>query len=378
MRESRVEEEFARFAEHAAGTFRPLPVHALPLRSRRGRLRIWLAGIVVAVLTAGGGVALRPAGPPEPEGFRVIERQVVLAGVTGPHQIRFADRQHGWAFFDNCVGDIPCLPWLGRTTDGGRTWQRVTVPEARVYSPSIWYLEALGPARVGLQRTGAEKKYWISDDGGGTWTRRDELINAEPIAWSLGTDQFSVAGGRLVIDGSDAGAAPVRTGMTVREAARQPDGSLWALLGGPWYTHPTLLVYSADGTNWQDVHANPNDAHLLASAARDDVWYHVWGRGEPPEPLLPPGRAGAAPARPGSADIDGSVLAAGGGRLLVASPRRGLYIWSPTGIKPLPVPMGGAPRLHQLTDGSVQLFLPNDLEHPVAVGTADGAWVVYV
>ncbi|MEV4510508.1 hypothetical protein AB0K00_16255 [Dactylosporangium sp. NPDC049525] len=385
MRESRVEEEFARFAEHAAGTFRPLPVDALPRRSRRGRLRVWLAGIVVAVLAAGGGVALRPAGPDEPEGFRVTERPVVLAGVTGPHQVRFADRRHGWVFFRNCGGGSPCVPWLGRTTDGGRTWQRVTVPEVRDDDPvSVWYLEALDARHVSLLLAGMQKASWTSADAGDTWIRQDEPTYEEAYAdlalRSPDTDRFSVAGDRLVIDGvGDVGTVPVRTGMVVRDVVRLPDGALWAKLDMAQRADETLLVFSADGATWQDVRHASTLARLYPSPARDDVWYRpLTGADTPLELLLPPGRGGAAPTQPRDTDIDGSVVAVGRGRLLVASPRRGLYIWSPTGITLLPVPMGGAPRLKQLTDGSVQLYLPNDLEHPVAVGTADGAWIVYV
>ncbi|MET7419586.1 hypothetical protein [Dactylosporangium sp. NPDC005555] len=40
-------------------------------------------------------------------------------------------------------------------------------------------------------------------------------------------------------------------------------------------------------------------------------------------------------------------------------------------------PMSGAPVLTRLPDGKVLMHYPGDLDHPVAVGTTDGPWVLY-
>ncbi|WP_327010152.1 hypothetical protein OHA72_24665 [Dactylosporangium sp. NBC_01737] len=390
MRESRVEEEFARFAEDAAGTFRPLPLHALPRRSRRGRLRLWLVGAVVVVLTASGGAALRTAGrhdatpvpvptptPAPTAGFSFAERPVVLAGASGPHHVRFADQQHGWVFYRNCDGTGSCDPRLGRTADGGRTWQQRPLPDMRDADGTVpaWGLVASDSERITLYSF--SKIYWSSIDAGNTWTREDVATYAarhEPPLTPATTDRFITTGGRLKLDGvGDVGVVPVRAGTRIREVVRTP-GGLWALLEREQVSGRALLVYSANGTTWQDVREEPSYTYLLPSADRGDVWYTGFRDGR--LALLSAGKV-IEQASPPPLEVPQGIVPIGGGRLLVATLRKELLVWSAGSAEPLAVPMPAQPSIGRLADGAVLIYDPRRMDDPVTVGTVGGGWVRY-
>ncbi|GAB3855001.1 hypothetical protein ACFPIJ_60320 [Dactylosporangium cerinum] len=392
MRESRVEEEFARFAESAAGTFRPLPLHALPRRPRRRRLRVWLVGAVVAVLTVSGGAALRTAGrhdatpvptpaptpSPTPAGFSFVERPVVLAGASGPHHVRFADQQHGWVFYRNCTAAGSCDPRLGRTADGGRTWQARPLPDMRDPDGTTpeWGLVASDFERITLYSF--SKIYWTTADAGATWTREDvagyAARNPAPELAPAATDRFTTAGGRLMVDGvGDVGVAPVRAGTRIRDVVRTPTRSLWALLEREQVSGRALLVYSADGTSWQDVREEPGWTYLLPSADRGDIWYTGFLDGH--LALLSAGKV-IAQAAPPPLGLPHGIVPVGGGRLLVLT-RDGLLVWSAGGVEPLAVPAPVQSWIGRLADGSVLIYDPRHKDGPVTVGTVGGGWVRY-
>src|SRR3954468_19507634 len=128
MPDMRVEDAFARFAEEFTGSFRPVPVAAMP-RWRRVRRRggLWLGGLVAALVAAVSVNALQPGGGGG-ERPLIADRVVRLDGARGAMQVRFADRDHGWVLFSDCQAMSVCTSVLGRSTDGGRTWTRVQLP----------------------------------------------------------------------------------------------------------------------------------------------------------------------------------------------------------------------------------------------------------
>ncbi|MEU0554855.1 hypothetical protein [Dactylosporangium sp. NPDC006015] len=380
-----VQDEFARFAEEAAGTFRPLPLDALPRRHRHRRLRVWLAAIVVGALTTGGGVALRTAWsdrpPPPPTGFRLVERPVVLAGGTGPHQVVFRDRRHGWVLFRNCDSAGKCAPRLGSTDDGGLTWRPRTLPDLGNGS-SQWPLARLAwPGKRTLQLD-AYKLSWVSTDGGDTWAMehrfgRPGWVNSpDPIRVCddpRGADATCVPG-RLQMEGvGDIGVAPVRTGWSLDTVVRTASGALWATLRhNVQFPSPTLLLHSADGTTWKDVRESA-EARLLSSPDRTEVWFAVIRTGA--LALLGNGVAVEQPSVPPLDDT--SVVAIGGGRLLLLSGRDGLRLWTAANapeVIPVPVRSVGDPPLQVLDDGAVAVV---DGDGRTTVGTIDGTWIRY-
>ncbi|MFF5229013.1 hypothetical protein [Dactylosporangium sp. NPDC000521] len=370
-----VQDEFARFAEEAAGTFRPLPLDALPRRRRHRRLRVWLAAIVVGALTAGGGVALRTAWsdrPPPPTGFRLVERPVVLAGGAGPHQVVFRDRRHGWVLFRNCDSAGKCDPRLGSTDDGGLTWRPRTLPD------DAGRVMAIARTREGGIVADGGRIYWVSGDGGDTWTMgprfppMGSLDSPDPIRACVESTREDCVTGRLLMEGvGDIGAVPVRAGWRLDMVVRAAGGALWATMiqqfGGP-----TLLVHSADGTTWKDVRESAEPARLLAAPDRTEVWYAGARTGA--LALLADGVAVEQPPVPPLDDT--SVVAIGGGRLLLLSGRDGLRLWTAANapeVIPVPIRSVGDEPLQVLDDGAVAVVEGDR----TTVGTIGGTWIRY-
>ncbi|MEV4136293.1 hypothetical protein AB0J72_29505 [Dactylosporangium sp. NPDC049742] len=385
MRETQVEEEFARFAEEFTGTFRPLPVEDLPVRVTPGwivhRLRGWLAGILVAAVTIGGGLALRTAGAgrpmPRPSGFQLVERPVVLDGATGPRQLMFTDSRHGWVLYNRCVADV-CDPLLGYTDDGGLTWRARQLP--RLGAAGVLY-HALEREVWLTDGQGA----WSSSGGGGTWTvrsRDDGPWTRSPVMLTTTCPQppADSCTGRLLRGGAeDVGAVPARAGWIPAAGVRTADGHLWVVMKRHLMDAPSLLVHSADGTTWTDVREVRETIRLLLSPDQRELWYSSDQTGIVAR--LVDGRAVDQPPLPADAR---DAAALGGGRLLWLSRQDGrdgldgLRLRGADGTEEwisIPLSTINKPTLQVLGDGSA--VVGGDDGKVTTVGTVGGIWVTY-
>ncbi|GGM61527.1 hypothetical protein ACFFX1_53800 [Dactylosporangium sucinum] len=158
-----VEEAFARFEDEAIGTFRPLPVAALP--ARRRRRWPWLAGLAAALTAVAVPLAVRPAdAPPPPPQVVVHERTIRLPGVDGRSQwATFADATRGWATIGVPCPQVECPVEVARTSDAGLTWQRITLPR-----PDLYDIRPIDRDRVVFGNFTGET-FMLSEDGGDTF-----------------------------------------------------------------------------------------------------------------------------------------------------------------------------------------------------------------
>jgi hypothetical protein len=343
-----IEDEFARFAEACTGTFRPVPVEAMP-RWRRARRRgaLWLGGLVAALLAALSANALQPAGPADPAD-RVVPRPVRLAGARGEMDVRFVDASHGWVLFSDCRPDDSCEHALGRTTDAGRTWTRVEPPRlpgrGRV---AIW---GLGPDAMMIGVVTLGGAWWQTSDGGRTYT-------SVPVGDIRPAEGFRPA------------TVPLAAQSTPTSPARMParDGVLWEV------THDGLSTrasYSTDrGATWRVLRAElPANGRLLVSPDGRDVWVvtdvptQAW--------RLTPDGATARPDFPAAVNWQ-TVHAVDGGGLLTIVPGTGAGVWRDGRFTPLPAPLREAGWAIVLADGSIAVH--GDDGH--FVGREGGPWV---
>lgn len=84
--------------------------------------------------------------------------------------LRMFDSQNGWGFDSNYH--------ILRTRNGGRTWQDVTPPSG-YYSPNGFFAldaeTAWATFTIGLYTNPQTAYVWRTEDGGGTWTRSQEI-----------------------------------------------------------------------------------------------------------------------------------------------------------------------------------------------------------
>lgn len=218
----------------------------------------------------------RRAAVPVPAGY---ERQIV----------EFVDAEHGYAQFLRCGPDpsagpaqpgAECAAVVVRTTDGGRSWQRLNHPR-RVAANHQMYT---GDADTVLLL--AEPHGWyLSTDAGRTFRHRPANSRGTP------PEYFGVIFGRYwqdyerenawrIVEKTGSGSAPLPAQPTLpgRPGAFEAgaDGRLWAASVGDGRVYTSV---SADqGRTWQrrDVPApargRPDRVRLVISADGRDAW----------------------------------------------------------------------------------------------------------
>jgi hypothetical protein len=334
----RVEDAFARFAEDFAGSFRPVPVEAMP-RWRRARRRggLWLAGLGAALAAAVSVNALQPVGGPG-ERPVVTDRVVRLDGGRGSMQVRFADRSHGWVLFSDCQAMSVCTSVLGRSGDGGRTWSRAELPPLPQRGQPL--LVVNGPDELLIGASSPSEAWWTTSDGGRTYQKVD--ATAESLFARPGPETVAGADGtswRLTHDGAD-----------------------------------TLVSYSPyAGATWRDLRPEVGaDTALRRSPDGRDVWA-VAGQPTRVWRLTPDGPVAEA-GFPITADPV-QVLSVGDGGLLILVPGPGLGVWRGGHFRPLPVQLSGALLGAVLGDGAIALITPDG---DLLLGGEHEQWVRYV
>jgi hypothetical protein len=294
-------ELFAKFEAETTTSFRPpgVPAAQRRTRARRRRRRALLTGVVALLLAGpGGAFALADRGDradptpvviPSPEG-RLTVRKVTLPGVRGElSKLRFVDGRTGWALFDTCGGDDPddtgCLRTLGRTTDGGATWQRAALPAAP--DGPVQLLPVDG-RRLTVQ-VGPE--YLVTVDGGATFSRHPITSTPAATLAALATRSgFLVACPSFLRPGGGAGGRSCTRESLLRidddPLPRQPpvilrqddehslvegrDGRLW--LSVATVSGGTVVTSDDRGATWTTL-AAPGPGRLTVSPDGAEVWF---------------------------------------------------------------------------------------------------------
>ncbi|MGI5238208.1 hypothetical protein [Dactylosporangium sp. CA-139066] len=347
MPDTIVEDEFARFAEEYTGSFRPVPVEAMP-RWRRARRRgaLWAGGLLAALVAALTANALQPAAPGPAD--QVTERTVRLAGARGTMSLDFTDAAHGWVMFSDCPAGQRCAVTLGRTTDGGRSWERIATPDLPEGQPAGMIVTGAKSALVG---TMTDPRWFETDDGGRSF-RAVTSDQAQAIIDAYVARRF-VPG-------------PAPSGETVVPGAYP---QRWKVVHEGLTTR---VSYSPDGGTWRELPAElPAGAELKVSGDGRDAWLVA----EMPNRLwrLTPGDAVEVPDFPPGTPIR-AAQAIGGDGLLITVPGEGAGVWREGRFTPFPGPMARALGGLVLGDGTLSLYLQQE---GVILGREGGSWTWY-
>ncbi|MEU9827776.1 WD40/YVTN/BNR-like repeat-containing protein [Micromonospora chersina] len=347
-----VAEMFAEFEEAARDTFRPPGVAEAQrrVRARRRQRRSVLAAVTALLLAGSAGglaVAHRRARPeprpapvvtPTPDG-RITVRKVSLPGVPGDLvDLRFVDSRTGWAFFDTCdprdSGASGCRRTVARSTDGGATWRRASLPAAPTGSAHLIPVD--GTTLV----VEAGGRYLVTTDGGATFS--DHPLDAPPdaIQRMTATPSGLIIGCPSPYSATDAhtaceltqvmrvgvGALPHQPPVALRRNVENSlfeggDGRLWltALADGR-----LSVVTSADsGASWRRLPAVDGARALTVSPDGREVWLVRTDRPNGVWRLV----GDRWQQQPGLPDDTDQVAAMGAGLLAVASAYGGLGFW---------------------------------------------------
>jgi hypothetical protein len=185
-------------------------IEVLFREARRRRRRRWIVGsILITLLVAVIGVALFDSfggarggnsnvfrsGPPAPariaSGSQTAPAGVGVVG-RGPTAIDFSDSLHGW-IASGGVGLPTGNPTIVRTTDGGLTWERTSVPNLSAQAINSVTDRAFG-GLVGIHFSSALTGWffqsgigWQTNDGGSRWDTMHFPVSGSLVAltsWS--------------------------------------------------------------------------------------------------------------------------------------------------------------------------------------------------
>ncbi|HTJ34081.1 MAG TPA: hypothetical protein VL738_12700 [Dactylosporangium sp.] len=350
MPDTIVEDEFARFAEEFTGTFRPVPVEAMP-RWRRARRRgaVWLGGLATALVAALSVNALQPAAP-APANL-VTQRTVRLEGARGTMGLQFVDARHGWVIFSDCRADNRCDITLGRSTDGGRHWTRIEPPELPEVGRMLLVPTGKDSAFVGI---GSDRYpddpmplWWETTDGGRSFQ-----------ASTASAADYYVR--KLYLPGPQPSGEVITLGNDQEEWKTRYDGLV------------TRVYYSPGGQDWRELPAElPASGMPKVSHDGRDVWVLT----EMPNRAwrLTSRDAVEMPGFPASAAI-GPAQPVGNGGLVVTVPGEGTGVWRDGRFTPFAAPMVRAQMSILLDDGTLALSMQGE---GLILGTEGGPWVWY-
>ncbi|WP_432839383.1 hypothetical protein [Dactylosporangium sp. CA-092794] len=357
MADTRVEDAFARFADEYTGSFRPVPVEAMPgWRRARRKGALWLGGLVVALVAAVSVNALQPVGGDGPPGVRIEDRPVHLDGANGYMRVQFVDAEHGWVMIGGCPAAGSCEYTMGKTADGGRSWARVDLPELPARPVSVTFQARDAGSAVLEVSEGDDDAARSAWEIGGTGFHR---IDGDPIgiaAWLSATPAPPAwPAVRGTVTGLASGRsgplwAQVYDGLITRVAASRDGGRTWTVLPEEFPAQGVLRV-SPDG----------RDAWLFT-----DQPTRLW--------RLREDGASEVPGFPTTVTAK-EVNPVDGGGLLVRLPTSGLGVWREGQFEPLPEPMVHADLATVLPDGAIALVLLPGPE--LIVGGDRTGWVRY-
>ncbi len=246
-------------------------------RQRTTRRRTQLGAVAAVVAVSVAVPVLRalpgeqePAKPPLPDSMTI--------------QLDFADADHGYALGSDCpVPEGSCTLTLFATADGGRTWERRSVPDGGERY-SLGDVTVLGADRVVLDRVSGNQQWArvVSDDGGRTWRDASAAAAAPPApipdgAWlqsvCVGDDQ-DAAGCRLGVgavsrDPARVAPAPAQPPLIEPVFGRQATegGHYWAAGVARSSGHWAISVTSDGGRSWQTTRVS-----LPGEPAMVDPW----------------------------------------------------------------------------------------------------------
>ncbi len=330
MRETALDTMFAEFQADAVPTFRPPGVADAQRRARRRRRRrqsslATLLALAVAAPAAGFAVAGRDGDQPAPA---VIERKVALPGVAGRlADLSFVDQRHGWALFDTCQPETAsgCHRTVGRTVDGGLSWQGRELPVTDGEAD----LTAVDELTVVVT---AGREYLLTTDGGETFSRH--AVDAPPMALQL--VDATASGFRLACPAEQeargeacnrfhlarVGSAPVpRQPPLDLDPARTTnlveggDGRLW--LAVTKYGRTDVVVSDDRAQTWRKLPPLRVRAYLTVSPDGAEAWLVGTDHGDPVWRLVDD-RWEQRPGPPRKPD-PGEFAAAGDGTIFLSS-----------------------------------------------------------
>lgn len=252
-----------------------VPAVETVVRRRRVARRTLAATALVAVLALPFPIGVtkpaEPAAPVLPTSLpspSVQTRRVDVPGLkldVAP-QIYFVDASHGWAWYDTCPpygspDDVKqgCHFGLGATTNGGRSWRKVTLPGLEpgwadpAEAPSVNFI----PHGPGLASLHIGDEVLITADGGGSFAAYPpDKPPTEVLLAQLGRYQM------LCLDN----AVCDRTHLVkvgVGRMSPQPP------LRGP----SAYLINGADGRLWlSDYNPGSGEARLMVSTDEAKSW----------------------------------------------------------------------------------------------------------
>ena len=266
---------------------------------RRRALRGVVAAVVALALAVTAAIALRGrlAEPPvigptdaptNPDS--VPTRRIGLPGVgdNTPPLLKFVDRTHAWVLFDTCyVVRSGCRRTLGKTGDGGRTWQPVGIPavpgapEDAVYNIAV--LDASTMTLVVNLRPEREPRlpwrYLLTRDGGATFTSYPG--SDPPLETQLATQGIYCTGMSGETGTACDNLSLVRAGVSPQSlpsgwpaattfASKGGDGRIWLVRGRTDATD--MMVGTDSGKTWKSLSWPEFANSLRLSPDGRDVW----------------------------------------------------------------------------------------------------------
>lgn len=180
--------------------------------------------------------------------------------------VSFGSARSGFALLTKLAGTqspVRRVESLWSSSDGGRTWSRVTAHglpgNGRELNPSAvsdpFALAAVSSRDAWLARTTGTPGLWRTTDGGGTWSRvriptapAGKLLGAPSFWGDRGVVAVAEPAGRLVVDVSDDGGASWRMATTLRTGSVTPPSGFEAISGSSWLLpSPAGLFRTLDG-----------------------------------------------------------------------------------------------------------------------------------
>ena len=193
----------------------------------------------------------------------------------------FSSAKLGWA--DGGTRGWPNHGMLLKTTDGGRVWQMVDLPQTIGSMGAVWF----GPhGRHGRLLPGTGTVFWQTADGGKTFVR----VNVGQLfqgGWWIGswrTMFLAGTAGRVIWRTTDAGKTWKRTATGLKGPAAQisaisfaPGGKVgwavggrgkWLKNGGWWMPHIPVILHTTNGGKTWTMQKPPAGR----SGSLTDVW----------------------------------------------------------------------------------------------------------
>jgi hypothetical protein len=220
-------------------------------------------------------------------------RRAALQGIgldVAPELV-FVDGSHGWLLYSQCRTEVdrPCRHALGATSDGGKSWRRLNLPETPSNDPLMMYAVDARTV-VLLTRLDSEKPgYLVSRDSGAnfTWYALDGNDIGQPLELIEGRFQM-LCPRRQYFGCFDRELVDVRNGAKVAspwpghgfgvlaDVTHGRDGRVWLRLV-PGSGVAGLYVSSDEARSWHEVGWPFEGKRLHLSPDGTQVWVNDRG-----------------------------------------------------------------------------------------------------